>query len=256
MSPEKPARRRPGLAVPVALLLAASCGAGAPAGERAIAVFGAASLTEPFGELGRRFEDSRPGTAVRFSFAGSQEVVAQILEGAEADAAATADADTMQRLADAGEVAGRPEVFARSELEIVVARGNPTGIRTLADLQRPGLIVVLADEQVPAGRYTARVLARAGVRVRPASKENNVKAVVTKVAIGEADAGVAYATDVRAAAGRVEGVAIPAQDNVVTEYQIAVLRSSSLPGTARVFVEFVLSPAGEEVLRRFGFKTP
>src|SRR5207245_5080346 len=143
---------------------------------------------------------------------------------------------------------GATAVFARNRLAIVVRPGNPRHIRRLADLTQPGLVVVLADAHVPAGKYAAAALQRAHVSVRPASLEQDVRAVVAKVALGEADAGIVYVTDVRAAAGRIDGVAIAPADNVVATYPIAAVTPRG-----RAFRDFVLSPEGQSLLRRAGF---
>ncbi len=255
-------RHSPGAlaAVLVAAALVA-CGGTAPgrtpeSGAVELRVFAASSLTEAFTELGRAFEVAYPDTTVRFSFAGSGVLAAQLEQGAPADVVATADPETMARLSRAGLLEGKATVFARNTLEIVVAAGNPEGIRSLSDLARPGLIVVLCNENVPVGRYAGEALARARADVSPASLEDGVKGVVTKVALGEADAGVVYATDVRAAGERVSGVQIPPADNVVAEYPVAVHTEARYGRQARQFANFALSPAGRDVLRRSGFLKP
>ncbi|MDQ3974378.1 MAG: molybdate ABC transporter substrate-binding protein, partial [Actinomycetota bacterium] len=159
----------------------------------------------------------------------------------------------MQQVAEAGLVAGRPRPFADNRLVIAVEPGNPLGIRGLADLADPQVTVVLAAEEVPAGAYARQALAAAGVRATPSSLETDVRAVLGRVALGEADAGIVYVSDVVAARGRVEAVAIPPEHNVVVSYPIAVLAPAPNPDGAQAFVDFVLSPAGQAVLARFGF---
>jgi molybdate transport system substrate-binding protein len=213
--------------------------------EGAPQVFAAASLAEAFRALGRPAE---------FQLAASSTLVVQIEQGAPADVVATADEPTMQRLV-AGQLALEPRLFARNSLEIAVEAGNPKGIQGLADLARPDLLVVLAAPEVPAGRYAREALAAAGVQVKPRSLEENVKAVLTKVLLGEADAGIVYRTDVLAAGPKVTGVAIPASAPQAT-YWIAVLRGARRPEAARAFAAHVLSPEGRAVFARFGFASP
>lgn len=217
-------------------LLAAACG---PQGRTQVRVFAASSLTEPFQELARMYEAGHPGGNVVLNFGGSSALVRQIRQGAGADVLATADEVTM------AQVTTRTRIFARNHLAIAVFRGNPKKIAGLADLGRPGLTVVLCASQVPCGRSSDEVLARAGVTVRAASREENVKAVLSKVALGEADAGLVYASDID---GSVAGVAIPASQNVTSLYPVAVLRPAG-----KKFVALVTSRKGRSVLRRYGF---
>jgi molybdate transport system substrate-binding protein len=227
-----------------------------------VTVFAAASLREAFSEVGRRFEQAHPGASVVFNFTGSQELRTQIENGAGADVFASADQKHMQALV--GErLAAAPAVFARNVPVIVVPRGNPAGIRGLEDLPRAKRIVV-GVPQVPIGAYTLRILDaaskrygpdfRARVEARVVSRELNVRQVLGKVSLGEADAAVVYRTDVAAAAQGVETVAIPSDLNVVAEYPIAVLTSAKQPALADEFVALVLSAAGREVLERHGFR--
>ncbi len=210
----------------------------------ALTVLAAASLTEPFDDLGR-------DTAVTYSFGGSQQLVAQVEAGAPVDVVATADPDAMDRLARA-ELVETPRTFARNRLAIAVEPGNPRRIEGLADLARNDLKVVLADPAVPAGRYAGQALERAGVRVRPVSLELDVKAVARKVAVGEADAGIVYATDVAAASA----VAIPAATNVLVTYPVAVVRASTDRRAAEAFVDRLLGQPGRDALAAHGFLIP
>ena len=223
---------------------------------RPVLVFAAASLGEAFKGLGEAFARAHAPASVEQSFAGSPALVAQIESGAPADVIATADPASMRKLESAGLLAAAPAVFARNRLEIVVERGNPKGVRGLADLSRADLVLVLAAVAVPAGRYAREALQGAGVRAEPRSLEENVKAVLNKVALGEADAGIVYATDVRAAGDRVAGVAIPEAQNVIASYPIALVKRSAGLADARAFVAFVLSRDGQAVLARFGFLAP
>jgi len=226
--------------------------AGAPAGT--VTVLAAASLSDAFQEIGRAFEARYPGVRVEFSFAGSAQLAGQVAQGAPADVFASADQDNMDRVLD--HVDGQPRVFARNRLQIAVQPGNPKGIRGLADLARPGLAVVLCAPPVPCGRYSNQALQMAGVQVTPRSQEQDVKAVVAKVALGEADAGIVYVTDVRAAAGKVAGVDIPDSQNVVAGYPLAVLKEGPNPRGGRAFADFVLGPEAGRMLAGRGFAVP
>lgn len=239
------------LALAVASLLgSAACGGSSGDDATTLHVLAAASLSEAFTEIGADFEQDHPGVKVVFDFAGSQDLVAQIGQGAPADVLATADTSTMERVS--GDTT-TPQVFATNELAVAVAPENPLGVTGLASLADPDLKVVLAAPEVPAGRYSADVLARAGVTVKPVSLEENVKGVVAKVALGEADAGIVYVSDVRAAGGEVGGVTIPSDQNVTATYPIATLKEAGSTFMADQFVKYVLSDAGQQTLRRFGF---
>lgn len=253
-------RRRAGGLALVVLLVAAAAAAGAACGRgdgdgRRLTVLAASSLTEVFDTIGRRFEAAHPGASVRFSFSASSALAAQVRDGAPADVIATADRPTVDDLADAG-LTARASVFARNRLAILVAAGNPHGIRTLADLARPGLVVVLCAEQVPCGSLAARTLRRAGVDVRARSLEPDVKAVVSRVVLGEADAGLVYSTDVRAAAARADGVALAPQDEVATAYAAAPVVAGADAGLARAFVAFLRSAPARDALLAAGFEAP
>jgi molybdate transport system substrate-binding protein len=182
--------------------------------------------------------------------------VTQIAQGAQADVFASADQPNMQKLADAGLAAGAPQVFAKSKLEIVVEAGNPKHIKGLADLAKSGLLVVLAGPTVPAGRYAAQALQNAGVKVTPVSQETDVRSVVSKVALGEADAGIVYFTDVTAAGSKVSGVPIPDSQNVIAQYPITTLKGAASAVAAKIFVDFVLGADGQKVLAGYGFSPP
>ncbi len=231
-----------------------ACAAAAPAQE--VDVFAAASLTAAFRAVGAAFEAQHPPAKVTFNFAGSPTLVRQILDGAPADVFASADVANMQRLSEERALASAPVTFARNVLQIVVAKGNPERIAGLADLARPGLVVVLCGETVPAGRYALQAFEKARVAPPAGSRELDVKAVVSKVQLGEADAGVVYATDVRAAADEVEGVGLAAAHNVVAEYPIATVAGAQHRDDTRAFIEFVRSAAGAKILGDYGFLPP
>jgi len=221
--------------------------------SRTVTVFAAASLTAAFQAMAVAFEKDQPAVKVQLNFSGSATLVQQIQEGAPADVFAAADEVTMQKLVEGGTAAAAPAIFARNTLQIAVARGNPKHITALADLARPGLIIALCGPTVPCGRYALEAFHKAGVALPAASQELDVKAVVSKVAMGEVDAGIVYATDVRAAGGTVEGVDIPAAANVVARYPIVALSTAPSPAVAAAFVAFVLSAHGQQVLGDFGF---
>jgi len=224
----------------------------APAGggpAPAITVFAAVSLTEPFTAAREGVSQVRP----TFSFAGSQQLVTQLEQGARADVVATADQASMQRLVEAGLV-GPPVTFASTTLVIAVAPGNPSGITGLADLGRPGLDVVLADPSVPAGRYARQLLDGAGVRVAPRSLELDVRAALAKVTSGVADAAIVYATDVRAS-GRATAVTFPeaAAPGAAATYRIAVVTTSTRRGAAEAFVAAAVAGPLRDALLAAGF---
>jgi molybdate transport system substrate-binding protein len=193
---------------------------------------------------------------VVFNFAGSQQLAAQIIEGAPADVFASANHEQMSRVVASARVAVEPRTFARNALAIAVEPGNPQGVRGLSDLACDGLIVVLAAEEVPAGRYAREALRKAGVVVKPASLEADVRQVISRVALGEADAGIVYRSDLLAAGTDVAGVEIPAEYNVEAVYPIAVLSEGPAGELGRAFVDLVLSEEGRRILGEAGFSLP
>ncbi|HUR50693.1 MAG TPA: molybdate ABC transporter substrate-binding protein [Mycobacteriales bacterium] len=223
----------------VLALLLASCGGGSE-GTR-VTVFAAASLTKAFTAEAEAYERTHGGAHVALSFAGSQSLVAQMQQGAPADVLATADATTIEAVRSSLRAA--PQVFAHNQLAIVTPPGNPKHLTSLADLGRGGLKVVLGAPSVPVGKAAARALAAAGVTVHPVSLEDAVTGVVGKVRLGEADAGIAYVTDLSAA---VAGTPVPG-----TTTDLAI---GSLTPDGEGFVAFVLSDEGQQVLRQFGFR--
>jgi molybdate transport system substrate-binding protein len=221
-----------------------------------IVVFAASSLTDAFTEIGDAFTAANPDAKVTFSFAASSELVAQIDQGAPADVFASADQKNMTKLTDKSKIAGQPTVFATNMLQIVVEPGNPKGIATVDDLAQRDLVVVTCDPEVPCGKYATQLFTNAGVSVTPKSLEQNVKAVITKVTSGEADAGVVYITDVLAAGDKAAGVNIPADVNVTAEYPIGVTTAAPNAIGAQAFVDFVNSTDGRKILTSFGFGAP
>jgi len=255
------------VAVVLALLLAmgsvlAACGSdddASSSGDAVLAgdltVFGAASLTEAFEDVQKTLESSAPDLNLTYSFAGSQDLVQQIREGAPADVFASADEKNMQELVDDGLVE-RPEVFARNELAIAVEPGNPKGIKGLEDLSRSDVTVVLADPSVPVGSYSQQVLDEAGVTVKPASLELDVKATLAKVTSGEADAAIVYQTDVESSGGKADAVDLPDDQNAIATYPIAVVKGAGNKAAARAYVDEIISGSGQDALKAKGFLPP
>jgi len=221
-----------------------------------LTVSAAASLSAALPKIAKAFESSHSGVTVHGNFAGSSTLVQQIREGAPVDVFASADESNMQKLVDAGEVAGTPVVFARNRLAILVQQGNPKKIATIADLARPGQTVSLCGPTVPAGRYAREIFAKAGVGVPESSQELDVKAVVSRVVLGEADAGIVYTTDVRAAGDRVSGVELPDALNVVALYPAAALKRAGDAALAQAFVGFLRGPEAQAILAQLGFLAP
>lgn len=262
--------RRTPVVVAVALVLssalvAGACGSSSSAKSStptsaqlngSITVFAASSLTDAFAKLGADFERAHPGTSVKFSFGASSALETQIEQGAPADVFAAADAATGQKLAAAGKVAGSPTTFARNRLAIAVEPGNPKHITSLADLAKPGVVLVLCADAVPCGKFAAEALSKAHVSVTPASKEENVKAVLSKVTLGEADAGIVYVTDVKSAGTKVTGVTIPDSQNVIATYPTGVVKGTGNRAVADAFRAYVTSAPGLRTLRSFGFLPP
>ena len=239
--------------VAVAAVLAVSaCGGGASSGGQLV-VFAAASLTESFTELAEIYEKSHPGVDVTMSFAGSSSLSQQIIRGAPADVFASANPRQLRLAAQAGETAGPPTTFARNELRIAVPPGNPAGVTGLAAFGTQRLKVAVCAAQVPCGAAAHEALDAAGVELRADTLAQDVKAVLTKVRLGEVDAGLVYRTDVRAAGDAVEGIAFPAADKAVNDYRIATLKDAPNAAAARDFVQFVLSGRAQEALTGYGF---
>ncbi len=217
-----------------------------------VTVLAAASLTEAFTDEKAILANEEPTLDVTYSFGGSGALVTQVQQGAPADVIATADQDSMKKLVDAGLVRA-PETFATNRLEVLVAPGNPKGINGLSDLARTDVTVVLGDSTVPFGRYAAQALQTAGVTAHPRSLEADVKSAVAKVTSGEADATIVYATDVQAAGSLGQGVEIPAAENVVATYPIAVIKATRSPEAAEAFVGAIARGSGQAALARRGF---
>lgn len=230
--------------------------------EHDLVVFAAASLKEAFGELAKKFEADHAGEKVVLNLAGSQELRAQIEHGARADVLASADMRHMMALAGAKLVA-KERIFARNEPVVVVPSSNPAGLARFEDLPKAKRLVVGAAE-VPIGGYTVEILRNAGERLGDdfarrveaniVSRELNVRQILAKVALGEADAGFVYRTDVAAASGKVSSIEIPAELNVIADYPIAVTAGSRRPEAAKAWIDLVLSETGQGILEAAGFR--
>lgn len=264
--------RRAGVATVVAGILALTgCGtAPAPSDTDAegtagtnlsgsLSVAAAASLQEVFAEIADDFRAEHPGVEFdALTFDGSSVLAAQIVGGAPVDVFASADEHTMSSVADAGLLAAEPVPFATSSLEIAVAPGNPLGIESLADLDVLGgdgrvPTVVMCAPEVPCGVAARQLLERDGVELDPASEEQNVTAVLTKVASGEADAGLIYRSDVLRSAGEVDGIEIPGAAEAAGSYLIAPLEGSRSDGAARAFADYLLTDSAQARLADLGF---
>lgn len=246
------------LSVVAATALIAGCdSAGSTTAEgESITVFAAASLKSAFTEIGEQFETDNPGSSVEFSFAGSSDLVTQLTQGADADVFASADVRNMERAVAAGLVEGAPVDFASNTLTIVVAPGNPKGIKSFADLTKPGVSVVVCAPPVPCGGATEKVEKATGVTLAPVSEETSVTDVLGKVTSGQADAGLVYLTDAAGAKDKVASVAVPEAAQAVNTYPIAVLKDPGHAQLAQRFVELVTGEAGQKALAKAGFAKP
>lgn len=248
-------------ALAVVLLAAAACGADNGAGgagdarRTTITVFAAASLTDAFTEIADAFEAADDSVTVELNFAASSALREQILAGAPADVFASANPANMDALVEAGDAA-EPADFAENSLQIAVPAGNPAGITGLGDFAEDDLLLGLCAEAVPCGAFGREALADAGVTPSVDTEEPDVRSLLTKIEEGELDAGIVYRTDVLAAGDAVEGIEVPADQNVVTTYPIAPLTGSEHPEAAAAFVAFVLSEEGQAILVAHGFDEP
>ncbi len=246
-----------------ALVALAGCSAGAatpsasPTVTRdpltgSVTVLAAASLTETFDALGASFEKRHPGVTVSTTYGGSGALAQQIVQGAPVDVFASAADAPMTTVTQAG-LASDPTEFATNVLELIVPKGNPGGVTKLSDLTKPGLKVVLCDVTVPCGSAAQTLLQKEGVAVTPVSLEQDVKQVLAKVELGEADAGLVYVTDAKSAGDKVTTVAVPEASTVINDYPIVVLKNAPNPAAARAFVRYVLGPVGTKALKDAGF---
>jgi molybdate transport system substrate-binding protein len=221
-----------------------------------VTVFAAASLQESFTTLGKEFEKQHPGTKVTFSFGGSDSLAAQITGGAPADVFAAASPKTMKIVTDKGDGVGTPATFVRNQLEIATLPGNPDKIASLKDLTKSSLKVVLCDRTVPCGAAAQKALTAAGLKLTPASYEQDVKSALNKVVLKEADAAVVYRTDVKAAGGKVQGVDFPESASAINAYPITLVKNAPNAVAAKAFIALVQSAEGRQVLTGAGFLKP
>lgn len=224
--------------------------------EATLTVFAAASLTKTFTELGAVFEADHPSVTVSFNFAGSSDLVAQIQQGAPADVFASADEKNMTKATDESLIAGDPVIFATNVLSIAVPPDNPAKVIGLADLARDDVQVVICAPEVPCGAATVKVAEAAGITIKPVSEEAKVTDVLAKVASGDADAGLVYATDVAGAEGKVLGIDFPESAGAVNNYPIGALANSANADLAAEFVALVTGAAGQQALADAGFGKP
>jgi molybdate transport system substrate-binding protein len=228
-----------------------------------LTVFAAASLTDAFTEIGKAFEAANPNVTVTFNFAGSQALRTQIEEGAPADVFASANTKEMDTLVGSNLVTqGTPQIFLTNKLIVILPATNPAALETLEDLARPGIMLVLAAEEVPVGNYSRQSLDQLNdqfgsdfkdrVLANVVSNEDNVKQVVAKVQLGEADAGIVYTSDAIAAPD-LKRIEIPNELNVIAQYPIAPVSKSAKADLAAKFIIYVLSPEGQVILQKWGF---
>jgi molybdate transport system substrate-binding protein len=251
----------------VAALVLAACSSStttAPSGSSptsekvsgTVVVFAATSLTDAFDKIGAGFEKAHPGVTVKFNYNGSSSLATSINQGAPADAFASAAPANMKTVTDAGDAVGTPQVFTRNTGEIMVEKGNPKKITSVKDLANPAIKVAVCAPEVPCGAVATAIFKNAGVTVKPVSEETNVGGVVTKVTLGEVDAGIVYVTDVKANETKAAGVSIPASQNDITDYPIVQVKGAPNATAAKAFISYVLGPDGQKVLTSFGFLPP
>jgi molybdate transport system substrate-binding protein len=264
-------RRRAGLvagAGVVALVLAAcssssstsssggASGSSSPKLSGTLVVFAATSLTDAFDKIGAQFHQANPGVTVKFNYNGSSSLATSINQGAPADVFASAAPANMKTVTDAGNAADTPKIFASNTGEILVGKGNPDHITSVSQLANPAVKVVVCAPEVPCGAVATAIFKNADATVKPVSEETNVGGVVTKVTLGEADAGIVYVTDVKANEGKATGVPIPANENDTTEYPIAEVKAAPNASAATAFISYVLGSQGQQILASFGFAPP
>lgn len=246
--------------VPALLLAGCGGGGGGSASSKdetgTLTVLAASSLTESFTELKKQFESEHPGVTVRLAFDSSATLAEQVTQGAPADVLATADQDTMKTVQDAGGTAGEPKVFATNKLAMVVPKDNPAKLSKFADLDKPGVSYVVCVPTAPCGKLALEQLAAHHITAKPKSEEVDVKSVLSKVELGEADAGLVYVTDAVAAGDKVQQVAVPASGDLLNVYPIAALKDAAKPALAAEWVDLVTSSQGQQVLRTAGFGKP
>jgi molybdate transport system substrate-binding protein len=221
-----------------------------------LTVFAAASLTDVFTELGDQLEKSDPGLHVQFNFAGSSALAMQLAQGAPADVFASANEAQMKVVTDAGLPGEEPAVFTENVLEIAVPKGNPGHVTGLADFAKPDLTLAVCAPDVPCGAAAQKVFQTAGITAVPDTEEEDVKAALTKVQLGEVDAALVYATDVQAAGSDVKGIPFPEAERAINKYPICSLKAAPNADAARAFLDLVRSDKGQQALTAAGFRKP
>jgi molybdate transport system substrate-binding protein len=250
------------------LVSTAACGSSDPKGSATyggssssgvsgtITVLAAASLTESFTQIGKDFETANPGTKVTFSYAGSSALAQQITSGAPADVFASASPKTMQTVTDAGDGVGTPDTFVKNQLVIAVPKGNPKHLTSLAALASPKIKVALCAKEVPCGAAALTAEQASNVKITPVTLEEDVKAALSKVKLGEVDAALVYRTDAKSDPADVDGVEFPESAKAINDYPIVALKGAPNPNGAAAFVKYVESAAALKVLTDAGFQTP
>ncbi len=231
-----------------------------------LTVFAAASLTDAFKAIKPAFEAAHPGVTVVYNFAGAQQLAAQINEGAPADVFASANKKQIDVvIASSKIISGTAQTFVRNRLVVITPKANPAGITSLKDLAKPGLKLIFEAKAVPAGQYSLDFLTKAStlpeytsaysstVLSNVVSYEDNVRSVLSKIVLGEGDAGIVYTTDAATVVDKINTIAIPDELNVIAVYPIAPLADSKIPDMAKAFIAYVLSPEGQQVLATYGF---
>jgi molybdate transport system substrate-binding protein len=235
---------------------ASSAGPIAPSISGTVVVFAASSLMATFTTLATNFEQAHPGVKIVPSYGGSDTLAAQIAQGAPVDVFAAASTTTMGTVTTAGDGVGTPLVFAKNELEIAVAPNNPDHIASLADVTKSGVKLAICAATVPCGAAAAKAFAAAKLTPHPVTLEQQVSSVLTKLELGEVDAGIVYQTDVKSAGSKVLGVNFAEAASAINTYPIVVVRTGKNPTAGQEFVNYVVSPAGQEILQAAGFQQP
>jgi molybdate transport system substrate-binding protein len=257
------------LAVAALLTLAACGGSGGTTGSSSstssssagkltgtLTVFAGSSLTGVFGKLGDQLTAANPGLKVQFNFAGSSALATQLKQGAPADVFASANEPQMKVVTEAGLQAADPTIFTENVLEIAVPKGNPGHVTGLKDFANAALTLAVCAPDVPCGAAAKQVFAAAKVDAKPDTQEEDVKAALTKVQLGEVDAALVYTTDVKAAGSDVEGISFPEAEQAINKYPICALKAAPNPKAAKAFVDLVMSDAGQKALADAGFRAP
>ena len=227
-----------------------------PSVSGTVVVFAASSLKATFTTLAANFEQAHPGVKIVPSYGGSDTLAAQITEGAPVDVFAAASTTTMGTVTKAGDGVGTPQVFAKNELEIAVSPSNPQHIASLADVTNAGVKLALCAATVPCGAAATKAFAAAKLTPHPVTLEQDVASVLTKVELGEVDAGMVYQTDVKSAGSKVLGVNFAEAASAINTYPIVVVKTGKNPTAAQAFVNYVGSPAGQQILQTAGFERP